>query len=153
MRALELRIPPVVVVLLTGLLMRIVSLKTAQFSFSLPFKGALACSLVLAGMAISLRGVMEFRKARTTVNPTKPETSSSLVKSGVYRYTRNPMYLGFLVMLIGWAVWLANAVSFAFLPAFVLFTNGFQIKPEEQALTSIFGEDFKAYCGETRRWI
>jgi protein-S-isoprenylcysteine O-methyltransferase Ste14 len=153
MKALELRIPPVVVVLLTGLLMWIVSLKTARFSLSLPFKGALAGSLVFAGMAISLRGVLEFRKARTTVNPTKPEASLSLVKSGIYRYTRNPMYLGFLLILVGWAVWLADAIAFTFLPAFVLFMNRFQIKPEERALALIFGEDFNAYCGEARRWI
>lgn len=153
MRALELKIPPVIVVCLTGLLMWVVSWNVSRLDFALPLKGILAGSLVLAGIAISLRGVMEFRRARTTVNPTKPESSSSLVRSGIYRRSRNPMYLGFLLILSGWAVWLANILAFVFLPAFVLFMNRFQIVPEERALASIFGEEFKAYCSQARRWI
>ncbi len=153
MNAFELKIPPVIVVFLTGLLMWFVSWKVSRLDFALPFKAVFAGAIVLAGMAISLRGVIEFRRARTTVNPTRPESSSSLVRSGIYRRTRNPMYLGFLLILTGWAVWLANVAAFAFLPAFILFMNRFQIAPEERALTSLFGEDFKTYCANVRRWI
>lgn len=110
-------------------------------------------SFAFAGVAISLRSVIEFRRARTTVNPTKPGSSSSLVPSGIYGRTRNPMHLGFLLILTGWAVCLATIVAFAFLPAFVLFMNRFQIAPEERALTSLLGEGFKAYCAEARRRI
>jgi protein-S-isoprenylcysteine O-methyltransferase Ste14 len=95
MRALELKIPPVIVVFLTGLLMWVVSWKVSTLDFALPLNGVFAGGLVLAGMAISMRGVVEFRRAKTTVNPTKPEASSSLVRSGIYRRTRNPMYLVF----------------------------------------------------------
>jgi len=98
-------------------------------------------------------GIIEFNRAKTTVNPTKPESASSLVRTGIYQRTRNPMYMGFLLILVGWAIAMANIVSFLVLPGFVIYMNRFQIKPEERALTLIFGEDFKAYCVETRRWI
>ena len=98
-------------------------------------------------------GVIEFRRAKTTVDPTKPDSASSLVRTGIYRRTRNPMYLGFLLILTGCAAALANLTSFLILPAFVVYMNRFQIKPEERALASIFGDDFKAYYSEARRWI
>lgn len=107
------------------------------------FFGIVACAL----------GVLEFKWAKTTVNPTKPQSSSALVKSGIYRRTRNPMYLGFLLILIGLAILTANLVAFLILPAFALYMNQFQIKPEERALTSIFGDEFRAYCSSVRRWI
>ena len=105
--------------------------------------GVIACAL----------GILEFKRAKTTVNPTKPESSSSLVRSGIYRHTRNPMYLGFLLILVGWATLTANILAFLVLPVFVLYMNRFQIKPEERALTLIFGDEFKAYCSTVRRWI
>ena len=107
----------------------------------------------LSGVVTCTLGILEFKRAKTTVNPTKPGLSSSLVRSGIYRHTRNPMYLGFLLILVGWATWTANLLAFVVLPVFVLYMNRFQIKPEERALTSIFGDEFKAYCSETRRWI
>jgi protein-S-isoprenylcysteine O-methyltransferase Ste14 len=151
--ALELRIPPLIVVLVTGLLMWFAASKASGWRFSVPFQGGAATVLVLVGMAITLRGVIKFRGAKTTVNPTKPQSSSSLVKSGIYRRTRNPMYLGFLLVLSGWSLWLANIAAFAFVPVFVLYMNRFQIAPEERALESLFGEDFKSYRSEVRRWI
>ena len=92
-------------------------------------------------------------RAGTTVNPIKPETAGSLVVSGIYRRTRNPMYLGFLLGLAGWAVFLSNALAFIFLPVFVLYLNRFQIRREERALASVFGKDFAAYQSKVRRWL
>jgi protein-S-isoprenylcysteine O-methyltransferase Ste14 len=85
--------------------------------------------------------------------PDKAQSSSALVQTGIYQHTRNPMYLGFLLILIGLAIFTANLVAFLTLPAFVLYMNQFQIKPEERALTSIFGDEFRAYCSSVRRWI
>ena len=72
---------------------------------------------------------------------------------GVYALTRNPMYLGLLLVLTGWAIFLSNVLGFVFLPAFVLYISRFQIAPEERALTSLFGRDFVAYKSRVRRWL
>jgi protein-S-isoprenylcysteine O-methyltransferase Ste14 len=97
--------------------------------------------------------VVSFRRARTTVNPTKPESSSVLVDSGIYRLTRNPMYLGFSLGLSGWAVMLSNMFAFLLLPIFILYMDRFQIEPEEKALAAIFGRQFAVYKTRVRRWL
>ena len=153
MRALELRIPPGALVIITAALMWLVSRLGPAFGLLLPARRALALGLVVAGVVVSALGLVSFRRAGTTVNPIKPETAGSLVVSGIYRRTRNPMYLGFLLGLAGWAVFLSNALAFIFLPVFVLYLNRFQIRPEERALTALFGEDFAAYQSKVRRWI
>jgi protein-S-isoprenylcysteine O-methyltransferase Ste14 len=93
-----------------------------------------------------------FRQAKTTVNPLKPH-ASSLVTWGVYAISRNPMYLGGLIMLLGWAIFLSNALAFLFLPIYVLYLNRFQITPEERVLTSLFGQTYVAYQARARRWL
>lgn len=112
-----------------------------------------ALGLALAGGLIALAGVLEFRRARTTVNPLAPAKASALVTGGIYRITRNPMYLGMLGVLIGWAVYLGNAAALFGLPAFVWLLNTFQIKPEERALKAQFGSAFDRYAGRVRRWL
>jgi protein-S-isoprenylcysteine O-methyltransferase Ste14 len=83
----------------------------------------------------------------------KPESSSSLVVSGIYRWSRNPMYLGFLLGLLGWAIFLSNVLAFLFLPVFILYMNRFQIEPEEKALAVLFGKQFAAYKSRVRQWL
>lgn len=97
--------------------------------------------------------MLSFRKARTTVNPLKPETASALVSSGVYRYTRNPMYLGFAIVLIAWSIFLAWPPALLGVLGFVMYMNIFQIGPEERALASLFGREFTQYCSQVRRWL
>jgi protein-S-isoprenylcysteine O-methyltransferase Ste14 len=150
---LELKIPPVALVLLAGLLMWFGSAYAPGFNFQFPTQRIVSWSFIAAGIFISALGVIQFKRAKTTVNPTQPESSSSLVTSGVYQHTRNPMYLGFLLSLVGCALWTANVLSFVVLPVFVSYMTQFQIKPEESALTGIFGEEFKTYCSQVRRWI
>jgi len=151
--SLELKIPPPVVALLLGVFMGLVRRAAPSLSFRLPAHGLLVIILVATGFVISISGVVTFRQARTTVNPTRPELSSCVVTWGVYSITRNPMYLGLLMILTGWAIFLSNALALLFLPLFVLYINRFQIKPEERALTAIFGQDYLAYQGRVRRWI
>src|SRR5438876_6609415 len=103
MRSLELKIPPPAVALVIAVFMWLVYRAAPSLTLVLPAHGLLVIILVVAGFAISITGVVTFRLARTTVNPTKPELSSSLVTWGVYAITRNPMYLGLLMMLSGWA--------------------------------------------------
>jgi protein-S-isoprenylcysteine O-methyltransferase Ste14 len=150
---LELKIPPAALVLLAALLMWLGSSLVPGFTFHFQFQRIVAWSFILVGVIVSARGFIQFKRAKTTVNPTKPESSSSLVTSGIYQRTRNPMYLGFFLTLLGWAIWTANVLSFAVLPLFVLYMNRFQIKPEERALARIFGDEFKTYCSQVRRWI
>lgn len=121
--------------------------------FPFPARPSVALGLAAIGVGVAVAGVVSFRLAKTTVNPLKPATASSLVVSGIYRLTRNPMYLGAFIVLIGWAVFLANALAFLFSVTFVLYLSRFQIAPEERALASLFGPEFTAYCARVRRWI
>jgi len=153
MHVLELKVPPVAVVLVTAAFMWLAAWAIPAFGFRSPARDLVAVSLALAGAVTSALGVISFRRARTTVNPMKPESSSSLVTSGIYRLTRNPMYLGFLLVLLGWAVFLSSILAFLFLPAFIVYMNHFQIEPEERALATLFGEAFAAYKARARRWL
>lgn len=153
MRSLELKIPPVALALLIAAAMWTVSLVTPPIGFPPAVCAGAALVLALAGASVSVAGVLAFRRARTTVNPTKPAATSALVSGGIYRVTRNPMYLGFLLVLLGWAVFLSNALSFLGALAFVPYMNRFQIGPEEKALSAMFGAEFAAYQARVRRWL
>jgi protein-S-isoprenylcysteine O-methyltransferase Ste14 len=153
MRVLELKVPPVAVVLFMGALMWLVAWAVPAFGFVFPARNLFAVSLGVTGAVATILGVVTFRRARTTVNPMKPDTSSSLVLSGIYTLSRNPMYLGFLLVLGGWAIFLSNALAFLLLPAFIFYMNRFQIEPEERALTSLFGQEFVAYKSRVRKWL
>jgi protein-S-isoprenylcysteine O-methyltransferase Ste14 len=117
--------------------------------------GRLAAALVLAlaGAAVALAGVSEFGRARTTVNPLRPERASALVVSGIFRRTRNPMYLGLAIVLLGWAWYLAHPVAALGVPAFVAWMNRSQIPREERALEQLFGAEFVRYKSRVRRWL
>jgi len=153
MRFLELKIPPVVTFLLVGGLMWVVARTGPGFGFSLPARRPVAAVLALAGVVIAVPAVVSFRRARTTVHPLHPDAASALVTSGIFRFTRNPMYLGLLLLLLGWAVFLASAP--ALIPAFgfVPLMNRLQIIPEERALAEKFGGDFAGYQARVRRWL
>jgi protein-S-isoprenylcysteine O-methyltransferase Ste14 len=153
MNYVDLKIPPVAVVLCTASLMWAVARFLPVGDVQLPARIFFAIACAAAGVVTSGLGVMAFRRARTTVNPTKPGATSALVHSGVYSLTRNPMYLGFLLILCGWAILLCNAFVFPFLPMFILYMNRFQIQPEERALTKSFSAEFPGYTARVRRWI
>jgi protein-S-isoprenylcysteine O-methyltransferase Ste14 len=112
-----------------------------------------ALALVAIGQSISISGMVSFRRAKTTMNPIKPSAASSLVTNGVYRFTRNPMYLGLSITLMGWAVFLSNLLALVAVPLFVLYISRFQINPEERVLSSLFGAEYAAYKEKVRRWL
>jgi protein-S-isoprenylcysteine O-methyltransferase Ste14 len=153
MHTLELKIPPVALMLLIALAMWGLSLATPSVDLPFVVRASAATVLIVAGASISAAGVVSFRRARTTVNPTKPDSTSALVSSGIYGLTRNPMYLGFLLVLVGWAAFLSNAAALVGPVAFVLYMNRFQISPEERALSALFGAEFSAYKSRVRRWL
>jgi protein-S-isoprenylcysteine O-methyltransferase Ste14 len=151
--ALELKVPPLVTMLLTAALMWLVSWATPALRFAFPVRTLLALSFLIIGVIISVLGVASFWRAKTTVNPMTPHACSSLVSGGIYTLTRNPMYLGFLFALVGWAIFWGNILAFFLLPAFIVYMNRFQIQPEERALTSLFGQQFSTYKSRVRRWL
>lgn len=153
MQWLELRFPPLLVLVAFAAAMvggaRLSPSLTAHF----PGNIVLAAVLAAVGAIIALAGVVAFRKHATSVNPLTPDASSALVLTGVYRLSRNPMYLGFLIALLAGAVYLANAVAVLALPIFVGYMNRFQIKPEERALAAKFGPRYVQYLSAVRRWV
>jgi protein-S-isoprenylcysteine O-methyltransferase Ste14 len=153
MQALELKVPPPIVALLIAAAMWAISLAGPPSGVSTPVRIVVAVAIALCGGGISFSGALAFRRARTTVNPMKPEAASSLVTSGVFRFTRNPMYLGLLVVLLAWSVFLSSAWSLVGPLAFVLYINRFQIAPEERILSSMFGTDYATYKAKVRKWL
>ena len=151
--ALELKIPPPAVGVVVGLLMWLASRLTPVVGFAVPGRTPFAICLAVIGLIVAALGVRMFRGVDTTLNPTKPAAASSLVVAGIFRFTRNPMYLGLLLMLLGGATYLSNALAFLFIPVFVAYMNRFQIAPEERALTQIFGAEYTSYRARVRRWI
>ena len=153
MRSLELRIPPPLVALLVAGAMWGLAAVAPRLDMPAFPRHAAATAIALAGLACSLAGIAVFRRAHTTVNPMRPQTSSSLVVSGIYRVTRNPMYLGLVCVLVAWAGLLSSAWALLGPVAFVLYMNRFQIAPEERALAALFGADYAAYRASVRRWL
>lgn len=140
-------------VLLVAAAMWLISLVTEPLEMSAMIRVAAAITIALVGVGLCVAGAISFKRARTTVNPMKPETASSLVTGGIYRITRNPMYVGFLLALIAWAIFLATAWALAGPLVFVIYLNRFQIGPEEKALSAMFGTAYSDYMAKVRRWL
>lgn len=147
----ENRIPPPLVATVFAILMGLYAQPDLQSYGS--WRAWPAAAIAVLGLGVCLAGVLSFRLARTTVNPLRPENASSLVVAGIYHRTRNPMYLGFALVLLAWSVLLGAPLTLLGVGGFVLYMNRFQIRPEEQALARLFGDDFSRYCSRTRRWF
>ena len=150
---MKLLIPPPIVAALCGLAMWGIAHFLPQTRLAFSFQTLLASIFIVAGLAIDLVSIGAFRKAKTTVTPLAPEKASSLVVTGLYRYTRNPMYLGMLFILTGVAIWLGSLLNVIVLIAFVAYITVFQIMPEEARLSQVFGADYERYRTRVRRWL
>lgn len=154
MKSLELKVPPVAQVIVTAAAMAGVSTKVAPaLKFSLKGSAALAMGLGTIGLGSAILGVTQFKKAQTTPNPQALEKVSSLVTSGVYQYSRNPMYVGLVLILFSWALYLSHFLAFLLLPIFILYMIRFQIQPEERMLAQKFGKAYQVYKAKVRRWV
>ena len=109
--------------------------------------------LFLLGLGILFSAARSFKEHQTTINPIKIETASSLVVSGIFNYSRNPMYLGMALILLGLSLKFNLIGGLIFTTLFILFITNFQIKPEEKAMQKIFGEEFLSYKNRVRRWL
>jgi protein-S-isoprenylcysteine O-methyltransferase Ste14 len=153
MRFLELRIPPPLIGLAVAAGMWAVARVTPILQLPKLVRLLVAVALVAVGAVIAIGGVISFRRAKTTVNPLKPETSAALVASGVYSFTRNPMYLGMVLVLFAWAVYLSSAWSLPGPVLFAFYITVFQIVPEERVLDGLFGAPYAEYKKRVRRWL
>ncbi len=153
MDSLKLKIPPLVLVVITLVMMKAIStlLPTSPTLANLPL--LLPIMLVGIGGAVMVAGVFEFRRKKTTVNPMLKTASSALVSGGVYRFTRNPMYLGMLCILVAAALLWNSVYALLGCVFFVLYMNVFQISPEEDYLTELFPDSYPAYKARVRRWL
>lgn len=150
---LHLRIPPLAVTVLAGLAGWVLASALPHLHFTMPARTWLVVAFALAGAGFSALGVLAFRRARTTVNPLTPAAAATLVAFGIYRVTRNPMYVGFLCFLLAELTWLAHPVAWLAAPAFVAYLNRFQIVPEETALGARFGREYALYSACVPRWL
>ncbi|HJV22614.1 MAG TPA: isoprenylcysteine carboxylmethyltransferase family protein [Holophagaceae bacterium] len=152
---LDLKVPPALVVLLVGGGMWGSARAFPRLAFDLPMAVTLGLGVGFgaAGVGLALAGVATFRRHGTTVDPLHPEAAGQVVRSGPFRRTRNPMYLGMALLLLGWAVGLAHPLAFLGVPALMAYLTRFQIQPEERALRAKFGAPYEVYLREVRRWV
>jgi protein-S-isoprenylcysteine O-methyltransferase Ste14 len=151
--SLELKIPPPAIAILAAGAMWALSRVTPSLSVPTGIRLMLAPALALVGVGFSAAGAIAFQRAKTTFNPTKPQLTSSLVRSGIYTVTRNPMYVGLLFLLVALAIFLSSAWALLGPAAYFLYIGRFQIAPEERALTVMFGPEYTAYLSKVRRWL
>lgn len=150
---MKLLVPPPLVAAISALLMWGIASQFSALRFAFPFQETLAYALMGLGISMDIVSILAFRREKTTVTPLVPEKASSLVVTGLYRFSRNPMYLGLLLVLVGIALVLGSVVNVAVIVAFVAYITAFQIRPEEQRLTEVFGARYLSYMREVRRWI
>lgn len=153
MSKLELKIPPPLLMLITAALMLVASLMFARIFIPHHIKFLLVGLFILLGVFISGIAFVQFRRASTTVNPMQPDKASQLLTSGIFTFSRNPMYVGLMCFLIAWGITLSSIVALFLVVLFVLYMNRFQIIPEERVLSTKFGQEYTQYMQRVRRWI
>ena len=153
MSRLELKIPPVGVLLVMGAASWAAGrVDVARWIVEMPLVAS-AIALGAVGCVIAFSGVLSFRQSKTTVDPINPDKASTLVTSGIFRLTRNPMYLGMQFVLLGWSLFLGGLLPLIMALAFIPYMTRFQIVPEERVMRTLFGEEYERYCQRVRRWM
>ncbi len=150
---MNLRVPPVVVFVVFGGAMYLLAKFLPVGDFDFFGKYYLIWLLVVMAFGIGTVALAHFVLAKTTIDPTAPSKATSLVHKGLYRFSRNPMYLAMLLLLLALGLWLGNAFNTLLAAGFVGYMNKFQIAPEEEALQTLFGKEYQRYCGNVRRWF
>ena len=145
------KIPPPIVTLVFAALI----LFSTKWTPSLEFSGQNLISLffMIAGFIVLLIAISAFIKFKTTINPLKPEQASSLVMTGIFKFSRNPMYLGMLLLILSLWIKTGAILGFILVPGFMAYMNYFQILPEERAMKALFSGKYKVYCQQVRRWL
>jgi len=145
------KIPPPIVTFFFGLC---IYFSQEYFpNFNLEFLTMLSYILYFAGLTVLILAVRMFKKQNTTVNPIKIKNASSLVTSGIFKYSRNPMYLGMVMILLGLALMFNVIGGILFTLLFAIYITKYQIRPEEEVMERLFGEDFLKYKNSARMWL
>ena len=153
MRNLELLIPPPVVAVVSAVTILVTARYDPLVHASFSGQWIVALVIVAVGSAVSFLGMFEFARARTTINPLAPGNTTTIVSTGVYRLSRNPMYLGLALVILGLAIWQSALVGYPLVIGFCAYLTRFQIIPEERILLARFGTEFSQYMGAVRRWL
>ncbi len=153
MKALELKIPPPAYALMIGALMWLLNQFFPIMQLIDSPWNKIGMVIIVLTISLDLSSIYLFLKKHTTANPMKPQNTSRLVVEGLYKYTRNPMYVGLLIILFGYAIWLGSFSPFLLLPLFYLVITEMQIKPEERILEQKFGQSYLDYKNRVRRWL
>ena len=151
---MHLRIPPPIVALI-GILLIFLSKDYILILYLHPhLQNTLSLIFLIIGFVIIFSATKEFKKSDTTVNPMKPETSTYLVTSGIFKYSRNPMYLGLTSILLASCFYFSSLLGIIlYVPLFIFYITVFQIIPEEGAMKNLFNDEYLDYCSKVRRWI
>lgn len=153
MKRLRLKIPPPLVAMLSGLMIWQLHALLPVYAGAAEIRQVLAIGLLIIAAAIDLSAIISFRRARTTIDPRYPHKCSTIVTGGIYARTRNPMYLGLVLILISMIIWLGTPFGLVILAAFILYMKHFQISAEEEILAARFGDDYPDYKARVRRWL
>ena len=148
---LKTKIPPPLVTIAFGILIYYSTEIIPSVTFT--FQGLLGALFLIAGLGVMISAILTFRRLQTTINPLQPNTASSLASTGVFKLSRNPMYLAMLLILIALALYTGAVASIFLLPGFIIYISVFQIVPEEQAMQELFSQAYADYCKQVRRWI
>jgi protein-S-isoprenylcysteine O-methyltransferase Ste14 len=145
------RVPPPLVAILAGIIIYSSTKLISPVTFK--FQGLIAVSVLVIGLTIMLSAINTFRQLQTTINPLKPKQATKLATNGVFKLTRNPMYLAMLIILIAFSVATGALAGLLLVPGFMLYITYFQILPEERAMAELFPDQFTRYCERVRRWL
>jgi protein-S-isoprenylcysteine O-methyltransferase Ste14 len=153
MNALENKIPPPLITAIFALIMWLLSSLVTLITINAELQMAAVAFVVIVAALFLISAVVSFHLAKTTVNPLQPESASLLVVSGVFKISRNPMYVGFTLLLLAWNIYLSAPVLLIMVLLFTAIISRFQIIPEERAMLKLFGDQFTAYQQSVRRWL
>lgn len=150
---MKVKIPPALVTTAFAVFMYLLArfLPVGEFDFF--GRTQLTYAALVMAFLIAMIALLQFWKTKTTIDPLQPDKASRLVSNGIFNYTRNPMYLALLLVLIAWGLYLGNAFNTLLAAGFVYYMNHFQIRREEKALSEKFGKEYQLYCKAVRRWF
>jgi len=150
---LELKVIPPVQLLISSALMVSLTILFPQYNFDLQLSLPITVLLILIASSIGILALYDFHKHQTTFHPHTPEKTSTVVDTGVFALSRNPMYISLVIILLALGIFLQNYSSFIIIPLFIWYITRFQIIPEERMLDKLFPDDYQAYCQKVKRWV
>lgn len=153
MKFLEAKIPPPLLTIIFGLAVWGIATVLPGLDISRDIRLTILIVMVAVGLVLTVSALLTFWKAKTTIDPNHLHKATTVVKHGIYKFSRNPMYLALLIYLTALTIYMANLYALPLPVLFVLYMNRFQIQPEESMMTSLFGEAYLSYKNQVRRWI